>query len=89
MELNKCKRCGAFFVSNNYVCPNCEPKDNAELFKFKSFLEENDCPNSMESLASNTGISVKNITRFLEQKDLSTFASKFDIIKKDSISIEL
>ena len=89
MELNKCKRCGAFFVSNNYVCPNCEPKDNAELFKLKSFLEENDCPNSMESLASNTGISVKNITRFLEQKDLSTFASKFDIIKKDSISIEL
>lgn len=89
MELNKCKRCGAFFVSNNYVCPNCEPKDNAELFKLKSFLEENDCPNSMESLASNTGISVKNITRFLEQKDFSTFASKFDIIKKDGISIEL
>ena len=89
MELNKCKRCGAFFVSNNYVCPNCEPKDNAELFKLKNFLEENDCPNSMESLASNTGISVKNLNRFLEEKDFSSFASKLDINKNGNISIEL
>ena len=49
MELNKCKRCGAFFVSSNYVCPNCEPKDNAEIFKLKTFLAENDCPNSIIS----------------------------------------
>ena len=89
MELNKCKRCGAFFVSNNYVCPNCELKDNAELFKLKSFLEENDCPNSMETLASNTGISVKNITRFLEQKDFLPFATKLNVNKNRNISIEL
>ena len=76
MELNKCKRCGAFFVSNNYVCPNCEPKDNAEIFKLKTFLAENDCPNSMETLACNTGISVKNLNRYLEQEDFSLFGSR-------------
>ena len=89
MELNKCKRCGAFFVSSNCVCPNCEPKDNAELFKLKSFLAENDCPDSMESLASNTGISVKNLNRFLEQNDFSSFASKLEINKITNVSFEL
>ena len=87
MDLNKCKRCGAFFVSNNHVCPNCELKDNAELFKLQSFLKENDCPNSIESLSSNTGISIKNLNRFLEQKDLSSYISKLN--ENGNISIEL
>lgn len=86
MELNKCKRCGAFFVSDNYICPNCETKDNAEMFKLKTFLEENECPNSLEALSCNTGISAKNLNRFLEQKDFSTFASKLNI---DNINIQL
>lgn len=89
MELNKCKRCGAFFVSNNYVCPNCEPKDNAELSKLKTFLAENDCPNSMETLASNTGISVKNLSRFLEQKDFLSISAKLDINNKENINFQL
>ena len=79
MELNKCKRCGAFFVSDNSVCPNCEPKDTAEIFKLKSFLEENDFSgSSIETLACNTGISVKNLNRYLEQKDFSNVASKLN-----------
>jgi len=89
MELNKCKRCGAFFVSNNYVCPNCEPKDVAELSKLKTFLSENSCPNSIETLSCDTGISVKNLNRFLAQEDFSTFASKLEINKTGNISIQL
>ena len=81
MNFNKCERCGAFFVSSNSVCPNCEPKDNAELFKLKSFIADNDCPNSIESLATHTGISVKNLNRFLKQEDLETYTSKLDINK--------
>ena len=76
MELNKCKRCGAFFVSNHFVCPNCEQKDNAEIAKLKSFLAENDCPNSIDLLASHTGISAKNLNRFLEQEDFSNISSQ-------------
>ena len=30
MELKKCKRCGAFFASNSFVCPKCEEKDKVE-----------------------------------------------------------
>lgn len=69
MELNKCKRCGAFFASNNNVCPNCEPKDMCDLSKLKGFLEENKCPNSIESLSYSTGISTKNISRLIEGND--------------------
>lgn len=69
MELNKCKRCGAFFVSNNSVCPKCEPKDSFELSKLKDFLSENDCPNSIDLLANDTGISPKNLNRFLTDND--------------------
>ena len=42
MELNKCKRCGAFFATQDSVCPNCRPKDLSDVYKLKSFLQEND-----------------------------------------------
>lgn len=87
MELNKCKRCGAFFVSSNCVCPNCEPKDNAEIFKLKNFLEENDCPNSIESLSCDTGISVKNLNRFLNLEEISPLITNFD--KNNNFKINL
>ena len=84
MELNKCSRCGAFFVSGNNVCPNCEVKDSAEIFKLKSFLEENDyAGSSIEDLSCDTGISVKNLNRFLEQNDFKGIASKLDVGKID------
>ena len=89
MELNKCKRCGAFFVSGSNVCPNCEIKDNAELYKLKNFLSENECPNSIETLSCDTGISVKNLNRFLEQKDFSEITSQLEIDMSSNTNIEL
>lgn len=89
MELNRCRRCGAFFVSDSAVCPNCEPKDTAEIFKLKDFLAENDCPDSIEGLACTTGISLKNLNRFLEQEDFSEVISKFDTGKGKNINIKL
>ena len=89
MELNKCKRCGAFFVSSNSVCPNCEPKDTLELSKLKGFLAENDCPNSIETLAVDTGISVKNLNRFLKQDDFLPVASKLEILDNENIDVKL
>lgn len=89
MELNKCKRCGAFFVSNHCVCPNCEPKDTMELSKLKGFLAEHDCPSSIDLLASHTGISAKNLNRFLKQEDFVSIASKLEINKNENIGIQL
>jgi len=71
MELNKCCRCGAFFASSNDVCPNCENQDKLEMSKLKSFLSENGSSFSIDGLACNTGISAKNINRFLTHEDFS------------------
>ena len=65
MEFNRCSRCGAFYISENSVCPNCEPKDNCEKITLQNYLEENQMPESMELLSKDTGISVKNLNRFL------------------------
>lgn len=65
MELNKCSRCGAFYTTSNYVCPNCLPKDNCEQLNLKNFLSENEMPNSIEALSADTGISAKNLNRYL------------------------
>lgn len=71
MELNKCSRCGAFYASSNNVCPNCEPKDNCEQLKLKNFLEENEFPSSIEALSTDTGISIKNLNRYLSNSDFN------------------
>ena len=38
MQLNKCSRCGCFFMTNDSVCPNCKPKDMCDMNKLKSFF---------------------------------------------------
>ncbi len=67
MQLNKCNRCGCFFVSGGDVCPDCQPKDNMEINKLKDFLENSEVNYSIESISYDTGISVKNLNRFFSQ----------------------
>ena len=72
MELNTCSRCGAFFTSNGVVCPNCEAQERLELSKLKDYLTENNVPiNSIEQIACSTGISEKNVSRFLSQNEFN------------------
>ena len=71
MEFNKCSRCGAFYTTSNNVCPNCEPKDNCDQLKLRTFLEENDIPSSIEALSTDTGISIKNLNRYLSNNDFN------------------
>ena len=80
MELNKCKRCGAFFASKDSVCPNCKPKDLSDVYKLKNFLQENDLPSSMDVLSYETGISIKNLNRILEEKNLLEINQNSNII---------
>lgn len=65
MEFNKCSRCGNFFVSNNDICPKCEPKDTLEFTTFKTYIEENGITNNLDILSTETGISTKNLNRFI------------------------
>ena len=68
MELNKCRRCGCFYVSSNDVCPTCEQKDVAEIDKLKNFLEDSEF-SSIDDISYQTGITVKNLNRFLKLND--------------------
>ena len=63
MELNKCSRCGAFHTNPGDVCPKCASKDSLELSNFKSYIEENGF-SSIDTVATQTGIAQKNVTRF-------------------------
>ena len=73
MELNKCSRCGSFYVSNNCVCPKCMGKENLEINTFKNYIEENGIGNSLDLMASETGISQKNLNRFLSFDDFKDY----------------
>ena len=75
MEFSKCSRCGNFYVSNNNVCPKCMGKENFEINTFKNYIEENGLNNSIDVIASETGISQKNINRFLSYDDFKGYIS--------------
>ena len=40
MELNRCSRCGNFYVAEGNVCPKCNAKDGFEFSTFKSYTPE-------------------------------------------------
>lgn len=69
MEFKQCSRCGCFYLSDGYVCPNCTPKDNLEFAKFQSYYNENGIENSIETISYHTGITEKNINRFMKYDD--------------------
>ena len=51
MELNRCSRCGNFYVSEGNVCPKCSSKDGFEFQTFKSYVEENGLENSLDTIS--------------------------------------
>ena len=75
MEVKKCLRCGCFFASSNNICDNCISQDQREINNLKTYLEENNNFSSVEELSINTGISQKNLNRFLEEKEFQCIAS--------------
>lgn len=81
MEFRKCERCGCFFTSNDNVCFNCLTKDRFEMSKFKSFVEENNVSNinSLTDLSAQTGISSKNLNRFLGYEDFNDIAKEINL----------
>ena len=38
MKFNKCVRCGAFFSSEDNVCPNCKSKDQVDMSTVKNYI---------------------------------------------------
>lgn len=83
MNFNKCSRCGCFFVAEGNVCPNCLPKDKLEMSCLENFITENtNTELNIDDVVCSTGITSKNLNRFLGQKQFSDFASQ---IQKNEI----
>ena len=66
MEFKKCERCGCFFVSTDNICSNCSAKDSMDISKLKDYFNNNDEIPTFGALVQNTGISEKNLTRYLQ-----------------------
>lgn len=78
MDVKRCSRCGAFYTNGGYVCSKCTGKDNLELSQFKSFIEENGIEiNSLSQVSNQTGISEKNLNRFLDYTGLEGYKELF------------
>ena len=78
MEVVRCSRCGAFYTNGGYVCPNCTEKDNFELSTFKNFVENNGMElKSLDQVSISTGISEKNLNRFLNYDGLEGYKKLF------------
>ena len=77
MEFNRCSRCGNFYVSEGNVCPNCSKKDGAEFIQFTSYLDENGFGNSLDTISNQTGISVRNLNRFVGYPEFKNYKKEF------------
>lgn len=71
MDFNRCSRCGSFYLSQDSVCPKCLAKDNLEFSTFQNYIEENGLDNSLNEISGKTGISIKNLNRFLDYNSMS------------------
>ena len=71
MEFKKCSRCGNFYMANGNVCPKCSSKDNLEISTLHNYIEENGFNQPLEVISGQTGISLKNLNRFLEDESFN------------------
>ncbi len=77
MEFNRCSRCGSFYVAEGNVCPKCSKKDGAEFMQFTSYLDENGFDNSLDTISNQTGISIKNLNRFIGYPEFKDYKKDF------------
>ena len=79
MELKKCNRCGCFYMSDADICQNCMPKDRYEITKLKNYFENENCSNIVNSISVDTGISLKNLNRYLNSNEFSNITNNLNI----------
>lgn len=79
MEFKKCGRCGCFYLSDKTVCENCAPKDSFELSKLRNYFDADNYSDSIDHISVDTGISVKNLNRYLGNEEFSNICGKLNI----------
>ena len=93
MVFKKCDRCGCFFTDTSDTCCNCSKKDAKDIAKLKMYFEEASVSSSsIDSISLDTGITLKNLNRFLKDKSIESYVDA-DSINNNSdfgnISINL
>ena len=71
MDFNKCSRCGSFYISQGNVCPKCSNQDSLEFETFKDYIAENGLTQNLDTISNQTGITVKNLSRFLDYSGIN------------------
>lgn len=89
MNLNKCERCGCFFTAKVNVCPNCMSKDQNEIAQIKNFLIESEEKVTLSDLTYKTGISERNLNRFLQDSKVNSSFKDLGLITNSSKKINL
>ena len=89
MKFNKCVRCGCFFASSDDVCPSCKSKDEVDKHTLKNFLDNADAPLSLDSLSFNSGVELKNINRYMESNEFSSYKKMLGGDGFDNVKISL
>ena len=69
MEFNNCSQCGTFYLSSGKLCPNCATKETIKIQKLENYLENNTTPDTLEELSYGTGISVKDLNKFINENN--------------------
>lgn len=70
LEARKCARCGSLYIADTVVCNNCLAKDGADLYKLEGFVKKQGNEEiTRGELSIATGISNKNLARFLEYEE--------------------
>lgn len=89
MELKRCARCGKFYSADVDVCQECAKKDSADLSKLKGFFEEvNAYGITKNDIISSTGISARNLNRYLGYEEFSGIyiQDNADVIEENKLS---
>lgn len=77
MEFNKCPQCGSFFASVGNICPNCATKDNQRIQKLQNYIDNYVIPNTLKELSFSTGISEKDLNRYINENDKFSQLNKY------------
>lgn len=87
MKFNTCSRCGCFFASKDDVCPSCKSKDEIDKDTLKTYLDNSDNNISINSLSFNSGVEIKNISRYMQSNEFSNY--KKLLTDKDNGNIKI
>ena len=89
MDFNKCSRCGSFYLSTGNVCPKCSSKDQLEFSTFKTYISENGFEENLEKVSGETGISIKNLNRFMQEINNTNYFNNNKMKNLENNSIHL